>query len=222
MINPNKVNPARNIKESLKRFAGVPAVAAALLAPAPATAEAAKTEKLKHLAPIAQVEKQATRDLNAGRPLVWANAGLQMTVKTPNGGFRAPTEKNGGVEYGAGTSTTTKYVNDPLVIYRSNSKDRFGHNDLFNGDYVFAKIIDRESTHPKVKAIKWNKDNMDFMPYNNGQPLLQSVTFFQHTELGGVDLNLPSGGPDLNGQKGGPLEDANGPLQIGREYSPKG
>jgi hypothetical protein len=194
----------------------------AVLAPAPASAEPVKSEKLARPMSVKAAEQRATADLNHRRPLMWANGGLLFLQKVKNGGVEATQTTNGGTRYSPGISTVTRYVDKPIVYFRGNPKERFGHNDLNNGDYVFMEITDRESTHPKLKAIK--RDNTSHLISNlNGEPFLQSVTFMERTEFGGIDLNSPAGGYDLDGMKGGPLQNEDGSnMQIAIELSPQG
>jgi hypothetical protein len=219
---PKLTEKLQNSRDHIRRGLAATALTSfALLAPATANAETGKSEKLAHPLPIKLAEQRATSDLNHGRPLMWANGGIQLQQKISNGGVEYDKTTNGGTMYSPGTSRVTKYVDKPIVYFRGNPKERFGHNDLNNGDYLFMKITDRESTHPKLKVIKSGGSHL--ITYPNGEPLLQSVTFMERSEFDGIDLNSPSGGYDLEGMKGGPLQNPDGsPMQIAREYEPKG
>ena len=196
---PELVKPKRKLPKAVKRaLAGTALAVTAALAPAVSTAQAEKgvVEKLRSYIPTRVLEKQTKQRLRNQQDL---------------GAF------NGVLLRGqAGV------VEHPVVVFRGNPKDKFGHDNLTNGDYAFGEIA-RPSGN--LTLLKFDPVTMKLVPWSmeNG-PLVKNF-IFQSDKAGRLNLNEPLTSTDERTKlHGGPLTDAAGqPWQVGLEIKhPKG
>jgi hypothetical protein len=223
---PETTKPKRQLSKAVKRgLAGAALTVTAALAPgiAPAQAEKGVIEKLHSYIPTRVLEKQTKHRLGQQQDLGAFNGVLLLETNYNNGGTPYSSMTSGGASYPNGGNTTkSEVIEHPVVVFRGNPKDEFGHNDLANGDYAFGEI-DRPTGD--VKLITFNPETMKLVPWSmeNG-PLVKNF-IFQSDKAGHLNLNEPLTSSDGRTKlHGGPLTDASGqPWQIGLDIpNPKG
>jgi hypothetical protein len=216
----------RKLPRAVKRgLAGAALTVTAALAPAVATAQAEKgvVEKLHSYIPTRVLEKQAKQRLRNQQDLGAFNGVLLLDSSYNNGGTPYSSTTSGGASYPNGGNTTeSEVIEHPVVVFRGNPKDEFGHDNLTNGDYAFGEI-DRPTGN--LKLINFDPATMKLVPWSmeNG-PLVKNF-IFQSDKAGNLNLNEPLTSSDERTKlHGGPLTDASGqPWQVGLEVQhPKG
>jgi len=222
-----RLQPSKKITGALRKGLAVSALSVtAALAPGVVTAQAEKgtVEKLKTHIPTKVLEKQATQSLHQQRDLVAFNGILLFESAYNNGGSQYnPMAAGGNVYTDSNVTKIGEGIEHPVVVFRGNPKNEFGHNDLTNGDYTFGEI-DRPTG--KVKLINFDPKTMKLVPWTmegSDGPLLENF-IFQSDKAGNLNFDEPLTSSDNRTRlHGGPLSDATGqPWQVGLEVSPKG
>lgn len=196
-----------------------------LAALAPVAAQAEKgphPEKLRSYISTRVLERQANQDMLNQRDLQAYNGVLIINSSHANGGTEATPTPSGGTTYPAASQTIDgPVIEHPVIVFRGDAKDRFGHNDFTNGDYEFGEIT--RGKKPHIKLIKFDP-TMELVPGSMEDGPLVKNFIFQSDKAGHLNLNEPlTSSDDLTRLHGGPLTDASGqPWQIGLEVHPKG
>jgi hypothetical protein len=223
-------HPKRNLTRTLTRgLAGAALTVTAAMAPAVSTANAEKgpaEKKLSHYIPTRVLRKQADADLKEQIDLGAFNGALITNRGVPNGGTEATPTPSGGTTYPTASLTYTgKVFEHPIIMFRGNPKDQFGHNDYTNGDYAFFKLV--RGKHPHVEPIKFNPATDVVEPWtmegSDGPEVRPFI--FQSDKAGHLNLSEPLTSPDWQSRlHGTPLTDSMGQTwKIGLEIpSPKG
>jgi hypothetical protein len=212
-------------KKTVKRAAAATAIAlTAAMGQGVATANAetaSRSTKLHNTISTRVLDRQIEESLRKQRDLQAFNGILLFSSDYNNGGTEYTPVIAGGNSYPADATTNSgRGIEHPIVVFRGNPKNRFGHNDLTNGDYEFG-LIDR--TTGDVKLIKFDPKNMvlvSWAPENESQ----LVNFIFQSDNGTLNFNEPlTSTDDRTRLHGGPLTDASGQFwQVGREISPRG
>ena len=223
---PETTKPKRKLPKAVKRgLAGAALTVTAALAPAVSTAQAEKgvVEKLHSYIPTKVLEKQTEQRLRQQQDLGAFNGVLLLETNYNNGGTQYSPTTSGGATYPNGSNTgQAEVIEHPVVVFRGNAKDEFGHDNLVNGDYAFGEI-DRPTGD--LKLINFDPETMKLVPWSmeNG-PLVENF-IFQSDKTGHLNLNEPLTSSDGRTKlHGGLLTDASGqPWQIGLDVpNPKG
>ena len=179
----------------------------ASMAPAVSPAEAAtharhnKTHTREHLTSLKQLNRQTEQALSDGRSVAhWRGTAIyEKTVHGRHGRHR----------------TVTRAIREPLVVFRGNPKEQFGHDDIDGKDkkyYAFGSLKVDAAGKPHV-TLHAGTDVRHIRTFADAteQPV-GSVAFAMTTE--GVDFNTPiepTGEPIV--------DDAGNPEVIGQEIS---
>ena len=215
----------RTIAQTAKRGAGAAALTLTLAALAPAVALAEKgpkPEKLRSYIPTGVLDKRVNHRMRTQQDLQAFNGVLIINKGYDNGGTEATPTPSGGTVFPKGSQTIEGItVKDPVIEFRGNPKDEFGHSNLTNGDYAYG-VIDRKTD--RIKLIPFDPDTMVLVPATmEAGPLVKNF-IFQSDKAGHLNLDEPlTSSDDRTRVHGGPLTDASGqPWQIGLEIHPKG